>query len=175
MKTGKKKNKEEPTFLDILPKDIKDNILQVYRNQIKYDNSFLYDILLDRYGILISDTENQKAKNKLLEKMYDVLDKYNIKLKFIKEKDYELEEGDTPVTSIDLITDVLYVYIRGLLSGGTIEVNTKFTELNGEMKDFNIPVRIVRTDNIESGGKFEGYEIIRFNIIAHEINLNSSY
>lgn len=169
--TRKKKTKEPTTYLDILPRDVKENVLKPYQDQIDYNEEFLYNGLLGRYSGLLENAKNDKDRNKLLNEMYKIFNKYHIKLKFIKEEEYRLEEGNQPPATIPLIIDILNVYLRGLMSTGVVTLENDIGILNEEMKSLNIPVRIVYHASFEKGG-FNGFEIIQLASIPYEINFD---
>lgn len=149
------------SYLDLLSKDIKKNILQPYQEQIKNDREFFAWIL----GMLWSYRDVDPDISNHLQKIFK---KYNIKMKFYEGK-FGTSFKVTHIldTNFDLLTELLQLYIR-LSKNRKRDFFRSLTDLNRQLKIYNIPLRAVDVDYEQSDATPGEIEILQFSNIKSQ-------
>lgn len=145
----------ESTYLDLLTKDIKKNVLEPYQEQIKKNGLYL-SLLLENMMVYAS-----KQTIEELEKIFK--NKINIEFYTNKYGVYQFRFMDIPDVTLDILIELLQLRIKDHIrfAKRNSDPSALIQGINSNLQPYNIPLWITYI-NVEDGDKIVNvFEIIQ--------------
>lgn len=158
---------EELTYLDILPSDIKENILSPYHKQIAYDRRTFWGLIGNILVILNEELDNNEEELNLMAETEEILRKYGIELKFYrKEGKYKIKRIELPLITLNLLMELLKINVIYLVKvrEDNIWLNDNVNIINKNLKINNIPLRVVSVGYESENTRSGKLEIVKIDI-----------
>lgn len=163
---------DKSTYLDLLDKDIRENVLKPYREQVSKDKQFFWGII-EKILIRINEIPAKQTDNDfIIQNIEKTLSKYGIRLKFYWDNgELKFEDEELPILTLDLLAEMskyYLVYVQ-LVEGDTIQLMDSIVFLNRELKDDNIPLRIIAVGYANSDRWPGELEIVKISDIKYDL------